>query len=107
MFCYEKNCLNYCDCTSDFVLLNFESIAEDSLKKLLNQNETELKFFTGMFDFSDDKQSSGLLVYNIKMKNCLETVFWENYLQLLEVFLQKKVRFTFIRVYRQNMNLDF
>ena len=35
--------------------VNFESIAEDSL------NETELNFFTGMFDFSDEKQSSGLL----------------------------------------------
>ena len=34
---------------------NFGSIAEDS------SNETELNFFTGMFDFSDDKQSSGLL----------------------------------------------
>ena len=35
--------------------LNFGSIADD------NSNETELNIFTGMFDFSDDKQSSGLL----------------------------------------------
>ena len=26
-----------------------------------NLNETELNVFTGMFDFSDDKQASGLL----------------------------------------------
>ena len=35
--------------------VSFESIAED------DSNETELNIFTGMFDFSDDKQSSGLL----------------------------------------------
>ena len=41
--------------------VNFESIAEDSLNETVSSNETELIFFTGMFDFSDDKQSSGLL----------------------------------------------
>ena len=29
--------------------------------KKLNQNETELNFFTGMFDFSDDKQKAGII----------------------------------------------
>ena len=32
----------------------FNSIADDS------SNETELNFFTGLFDFSDDKQKAGL-----------------------------------------------
>ena len=41
--------------------VSFESIAEDSLNETDSSNETELNFFTGMFDFSDDKQSSGLL----------------------------------------------
>ena len=41
--------------------VNFESIADDSLNETDNSNETKLNFFTGMFDFSDDKQSSGLL----------------------------------------------
>ena len=40
--------------------VNFESIAEDSLNETVSSNETELNFFTGMFDFSDDKQSSVL-----------------------------------------------
>ena len=40
---------------------NFGSIADDALNKTDSSNETELNFFTGMFDFSDDKQSSGLL----------------------------------------------
>ena len=34
--------------------INFGSIAED------NSNETELNIFTGMFDFSDEKQHAGL-----------------------------------------------
>ena len=87
--------------------VNFESIAEDSLNETVSSNETELNFFTGMFDFSDDKQSSGLLGLQHQNEELLETAFWGNYLQLLEVFLQKKVRFTFIAGYRQNMNLDF
>jgi len=41
--------------------VNFGSIADDGLNETVSSNETELNFFTGMFDFSDDKQSSGLL----------------------------------------------
>ena len=41
--------------------VNFESIAEDTLNETDSLNETELNIFTGQFDFSDDKQSSGLL----------------------------------------------
>ena len=40
--------------------VNFGSIADDGLNKTDSSNETELNFFTGMFDFSDHKQSSGL-----------------------------------------------
>ena len=40
--------------------VNFGSIADDSSNEIVNVNETELNFFTGMFDFSDHKQSSGL-----------------------------------------------
>ena len=87
--------------------LCFASIADDNSSKTVSSNETELNFFTGLFDYSDHKQSSGLVAYNTKMKNYLETVFWENYLQLLEVFLQKKVLYISIPGYRQNMSLDF
>ncbi len=41
--------------------INFGSIADDNLNKTDSSNETELNLFTGTFDFSDDKQSSGLL----------------------------------------------
>ena len=40
---------------------NFGSIADDNLKEADVSKETELNFFTGMFDFSDHKQKSGLL----------------------------------------------
>ena len=32
----------------------------NSEDKIIDNNETELNFFTGMFDFSDDKQAAGL-----------------------------------------------
>ena len=41
--------------------VNFGSIADDSLNETDSLKETEINFFTGMFDFSDHKQSSGLL----------------------------------------------
>ena len=40
--------------------VNLRSIADDSVNKIDSLKETELNFFTGMFDFSDHKQSSGL-----------------------------------------------
>ena len=41
--------------------VNLRSIADDGLNKTDSLTETELNFFTGMFDFSDHKQKSGLL----------------------------------------------
>ena len=45
-----------------FVLVSFSffSSANGEGEKT-NDNDTELNFFTGMFDFSDDKQASGIL----------------------------------------------
>tara|TARA_B100000579_G_C22701802_1_gene790145 strand:- start:205 stop:723 length:519 start_codon:yes stop_codon:yes gene_type:complete len=40
-----------------FTFLTFASSADD----LVNENETELNFFTGMFDFSDHKQRSAIV----------------------------------------------
>ena len=39
----------------------FLSFANAEDKKIKQSNETELNFFTGMFDFSDHKQASGIL----------------------------------------------
>ena len=43
-----------------FSFFSFANSADKKLEKI-NSNETELNFFTGMFDFSDDKQASGLI----------------------------------------------
>ena len=43
-----------------FISFSFLGFANSADEKL-NENETELNFFTGMFDFSDDKQASGLV----------------------------------------------
>jgi len=42
------------------ISFSFFSLA-NSADKAMDSNETELNFFTGMFDFSDDKQRSGLI----------------------------------------------
>ena len=42
------------------ISFSFFSFANSADEKIDN-NETELNFFTGMFDFSDDKQASGLI----------------------------------------------
>ena len=51
----RKIVLNILIALMSFSFLNFAN-SEDQ-----KSNETELNFFTGMFDFSDHKQSSGLL----------------------------------------------
>ena len=43
-----------------FISFSFLGFAHSADEKL-NRSETELNFFTGMFDFSDDKQAAGIL----------------------------------------------
>ena len=51
----RKIILNILIALLSFSFLNFANADDKELK------ETELNFFTGMFDFSDDKQASGIL----------------------------------------------
>ena len=45
-----------------FVLVSFAFFSSaNGADEKTNANDTELNFFTGMFDFSDDKQASGVL----------------------------------------------
>ena len=45
-----------------FVLASFTFFSSaNGADEKTNDNDTELNFFTGMFDFSDDKQASGVL----------------------------------------------
>jgi hypothetical protein len=47
-------------CIIGLISLFFFSFASFS-DELVNENERELNFFTGMFDFSDHKQASGII----------------------------------------------
>ena len=53
-----------------FCILDLQSIAEEK------KNETELNVYTGMFDFSDDKQRSGL--FGLQHQN--DVLFRESFL---------------------------
>ena len=80
-----------------FVLISFSflcfSYAEGTKDKELK--ETELNFFTGMFDFSDDKQASG--VFGLQHQN--DELFRKSFLGKLSpitgVFLTEKSAFYF------------
>ena len=56
----KKIALNILIALLSLCLVTFASIADETINKVDNSKETELNFFTGMFDFSDHKQSSGL-----------------------------------------------
>ena len=57
------------------VSFSFFSFA-NSADEEINKNETELNFFTGMFDFSDTKQASGL--FGLQHQN--DELFRESFL---------------------------
>ena len=52
-----------------FVFLGFANAEE------IKSNETELNFFTGMFDFSDDTQAAGVFGLQHQNDDLLEIVF--------------------------------
>ena len=53
----KKIILNFLVALTSFYFFSFANAEEKEIKQ---SNETELNFFTGMFDFSDDKQASGI-----------------------------------------------
>ena len=68
-------------------LINFESIAGNK------SNETELNIFTGMFDFSDDKQRSGLLGLQHQNEELFRKSFLGNLSPITGGFLTDKSAF--------------
>jgi len=83
----RKIILNILIALLSFSFLNFANADDKELK------ETELNFFTGMFDFSDDKQASGVL--GLQHQN--DDLFRESFLGKLSPitggFLTKKNAF--------------
>ena len=72
-----------------------------------NTNETELNFFTGMFDFSDDNQASG--IFGIQHQN--ENLYRESFLGKLSPitggFLTEKNAFYLYTGIQAEYNLGF
>jgi len=67
--------------------VNFVSIADES------SNETELNIFTGLFDFSDDKQSAGLLGLQHQNEELFRKSFLGKLSPITGVFITEKNAF--------------
>ena len=72
-----------------FSFFSFANSADKKLEKI-NSNETELNFFTGMFDFSDDKQASGLIGLQHQNDELFRKSFLGNLSPISGVFLTEK-----------------
>ena len=70
-----------------FCFTNIVSVAEENFK------ETELNIFTGMFDFSDDKQASGILGLQHQNEELYRKSFLGNLSPITGGFLTEKNAF--------------
>ena len=86
-----------------FPFFSFASSADEKI----NNDETELNFFTGMFDFSDDKQASGL--FGLQHRN--DELFRKSFLGKLSpisgVFLTEKNAIYLYTVVQAEYELGF
>ena len=73
--------------------VNLRSIADDDLNKTDSWKETELNFFTGMFDFSDHKQKSGLLGLQHQNEDLFRNSFFGKLSPISGGFLTEKSAF--------------
>ena len=87
-----------------FISFSFLSFANSEDKK---SNETELNFFTGMFDFSDDKQAAGVLGLQHQNDDLFRKSFLGRLSPITGGFLTEKTHFIFILERKQNMILDY
>ena len=72
-----------------FSFFSFANSADEEIEKI-NNNETELNFFTGMFDFSDDKQASGLVGFQHQNDDLFRKSFLGNLSPISGGFLTEK-----------------
>jgi len=86
---YEKNCFYFFNCTNKFFFYWFCYSAGEKIEKIDN-NETELNFFTGMFDFSDDNQASGLVGIQHQNDELFRKSFLGNLSPITGAFLTEK-----------------
>ena len=72
-----------------FSFIGFANSADEKIEKIDN-NETELNFFTGMFDFSDDNQASGLVGIQHQNDELFRKSFLGNLSPITGAFLTEK-----------------
>ena len=72
-----------------FSFFSFANSADEKIEKIDN-NETELNFFTGMFDFSDDNQASGLVGIQHQNDELFRKSFLGNLSPITGAFLTEK-----------------
>ena len=66
---------------------------DQRVKKITDENDTELNIFTGLFDFSDDKQRSGLLGLQHQNEELFRTSFLGKLSPITGGFLTEKNAF--------------
>ena len=71
------------------ISFSFFSFADE----LVNENETELNFFTGMFDFSDHKQASGVIGLQHQNDELFRKSFLGNLSPISGAFITEKNAF--------------
>ena len=77
-----------------FVLVSFAFFSSaNGADEKTNDNDTELNFFTGMFDFSDDKQASGVLGMQHQTDDLFRKSFFGKLSPITGGFLTEKSAF--------------
>ena len=77
-----------------FVLVSFAFFSSaNGADEKTNANDTELNFFTGMFDFSDDKQASGVLGMQHQTDDLFRKSFFGKLSPITGGFLTEKSAF--------------
>ena len=74
-----------------FSFFSFANAADQKVDK----NETELNFFTGMFDFSDDKEASGILGIQHQTDDLFRETFFGKISPITGGFFTEKSAFYF------------
>ena len=95
----RKIILNILIVLISFSFLSFTNAEDKELK------ETELNFFTGMFDFSDDKQASGLLGLQHQNDDLFRKSFLGKLSPITGGFLTEKSAFYFYTGAQAEYNL--
>ena len=77
-----------------FALVSFAFFSSaNGADEKTNDNDTELNFFTGMFDFSDDKQASGVLGMQHQTDDLFRKSFFGKLSPITGGFLTEKSAF--------------